>query len=149
METGDFANAQRAIRGAYKIDKENVLINYTYGIICFEQKLYKEAMDKFDYVLSKNKENRHAFFKRLECLIYLNRAQEVIDFLDKLEDKDSEEIKQFYVKAYTRLACIEPSYYNIEEARKHITEYKEKYPDGLNQDAELKTLTELETKIGE
>ena len=149
LEVDDIVNAQRMMRAAYKLEKENILVNYTYAVVCVRAKLYNDALQKFEFILSKDKENKGAFFGRLDCLINLNRPKEVIDFLDRLEYKDREEIKHFYVKAYTRLACIEPSYYNIEEARKHIAEYKEKYPDYDSKENELNTLLELETKIGE
>ena len=149
LEIEDYKNAQRSIRAAYKLSKDDLFINYTYAIVFAKLKLYNEAIEKFDFVLSKDKENKGAFWGRLDCLINLNKPKEVIAILDKTEENNIEAVKHFYVKAYTRLACIEPSYYNIEEARRHIAEYKKQYPDFDSKEKELEILKDVETSIGE
>lgn len=149
LETGDFVEAQRKIRTAYKQDKENIFLNYTYAIIHFESKLYKEALDKFEYVLSKDATQIGAFYGKLECFINLNQPQKVIDIIDGLEDKNKQDIQQLYSKAYTKLACIEPSYYNIEKAREVISQYKSQYPETQEVEKDLEKLSELKTEIGE
>ncbi|MBO5947307.1 tetratricopeptide repeat protein [bacterium] len=149
LETGDFVEAQRKIRTAYKQDKENVFLNYTYAIIHFESKLYKEALDKFEFVLSKDITQTGAFLGKLECLININQPQKVIEIIENLEDKNRPEIQQLYSKAYTKLACIEPSYYNIEKAREIIAQVKSQYPETQDMEMNLEKLEELKTKIGE
>ena len=69
--------------------------------------------------------------------------------IESLEDKDKPEIQQLYSKAYTKLACIEPSYYNIEKAREIIAQVKSQYPETEDMEISLEKLAELKTEIGE
>ena len=149
LETNNFVEAQRKIRTAYKMDKENVFLNYTYAIIHFESKLYKEALDKFEYVLSKDPTQTGAFYGKLECLINLNNPQKVLEIIENSQIDDKPELQLLYTKAHTKLACIEPSYYNIEKAREIITQYKTQHPESHEIEKDLEKLSELKIETGE
>lgn len=149
MDCDNFVEAQRKIRTAYKYDKNNVFVNFTYAIIHLEAKLYKEALEKFEYVLSKTPQNKGAFYGMLECLINLNNPQKAIEYIEKDGDIENEELMHFYVNAYVKLACIEPSYYNIEKAREIISKAKDKFPNLEEKEEVLNSLSESEIKTGE
>ena len=76
-------NAKRIARLVYKKDSKDIFINYLYAVAHFNDGKYRDAIDKFEYVLLQKDDYLDAKIGYINCLIELNKPKKAIDIIFK------------------------------------------------------------------
>lgn len=79
--TGDSINAVRDFEKALQLDPNYILAHYNLGNVLLQQRLYRQACDKFSIVLAKSPGHDEALINRALCYIALGIQEKALEDL--------------------------------------------------------------------
>lgn len=110
LNSSMFADCEKAISEALKINDKSVFANYLNGVLLEKTNRYSQAVDAYKYVYNNTKDNREsslAYVRMLQKNGQLTEANKIVDKLNATDPNNVEILKQnayvaFAEKDYTK-----------------------------------------------